>query len=76
MDIPVILVGGHRSIEAMNRLLNETDIEYLSMSRPLIREPDLMQRWMDGDVRPALCISCNSCYRTEGHTCIFNGKKK
>lgn len=76
VDIPVILVGGHRSIEAMNRLLNETDIEYLSMSRPLIREPDLMQRWMDGDIRPALCISCNSCYRTDGHTCIFNSKKK
>lgn len=71
VDTPVILVGGHRSIEAMNTLLNETGIEYLSMSRPLIREPHLIKRWMDGDTRPALCVSCNSCYRTPGHQCIF-----
>ena len=68
---PVILVGGHRSVEAMNALLNETGIEYLSMSRPLIREPHLVKRWQEGDLRPALCVSCNSCYRTPGHACIF-----
>ena len=71
VDTPVILVGGHRSIEAMNTLINETGIEYLSMSRPLIREPHLIKRWMDGDTRPALCVSCNSCYRTPGHACLF-----
>ncbi len=52
-----------------NTLLNETGIEYLSMSQPLIREPYLIKRWMDGDTRPALCVSCNSCYRTPGHAC-------
>ena len=26
---------------------------------------------VDGDTRPALCVSCNSCYRTPGHACIF-----
>lgn len=71
VDTPVILVGGHRSIEAMNTLINETGIEYLSMSRPLIREPHLVKRWIDGDTRPALCVSCNSCYRTPGHACVF-----
>lgn len=71
VDTPVILVGGHRSIEAMNTLINETGIEYLSMSRPLIREPHLVKRWKDGDTRPALCVSCNSCYRTPGHACLF-----
>ena len=53
VDTPVILVGGHRSIEAMNKLINETCIEYLSMSRPLIREPHLIKRWIEGDTRPA-----------------------
>ncbi|MBO6169010.1 MAG: hypothetical protein J6O51_03470 [Bacteroidales bacterium] len=71
VDTPVILVGGHRSIEAMNKLINETGIEYLSMSRPLIREPHLIKRWIEGDTRPALCVSCNSCYRTPGHACVF-----
>ena len=72
VDVPVILVGGHRSVANMERVLNSTEIEYLSLSRPLIREPDLVNRWRRGDVHPALCVSCNNCYRTEGHQCVFN----
>lgn len=72
VKVPVILVGGHRSIESMNNILNSTDIEYLSMSRPLVREPNLLARWQSGDTRPALCVSCNNCYSTPNHECIFN----
>ena len=71
VDIPVILVGGHRSIEHMNKALNDGSIEYLSLSRPLIREPDLINRWQNGECSPAKCVSCNMCYRTPGHKCIF-----
>lgn len=72
VDVPVILVGGHRSLDAMNLLLNTTNIEYLSMSRALIREPALINRWAGGDVRPSACIGCNACYNTPAHKCIFN----
>ncbi|MBR1811710.1 MAG: NADH:flavin oxidoreductase [Clostridia bacterium] len=71
LSIPVILVGGHRSIENMNRVLNAGNIEFLSLSRPLIREPDLPNRWQSGDTSPATCVSCNMCYRTPGHACVF-----
>ena len=71
-DVPVILVGGHRSMECMNEVLNSTGIEYLSVSRPLIREPHLLRRWRAGDTAPAACVSCNACYSTPGHACIFN----
>ncbi|MBR3666854.1 MAG: NADH:flavin oxidoreductase [Ruminococcus sp.] len=71
VDIPVMLVGGHRSIENMNNVLNEGKIEYLSLSRPLIREPDLIDRWQRGECSPAKCVSCNMCYRTPAHKCIF-----
>ena len=71
VDIPVILVGGHRSINNMNNVLNEGKIEYLSLSRPLIREPDLINRWQSGECSPAKCLSCNMCYRTPAHKCIF-----
>ena len=70
-DIPVILVGGHRSIDNMNIVLNEGKIAYLSLSRPLIREPDLINRWQNGECSPAKCVSCNMCYRTPAHKCIF-----
>ncbi len=71
VDIPVILVGGHRSIKNMNKVLNDGGIEYLSLSRPLIREPDLINRWQGGDCSPAKCVSCNMCYRTPAHKCIY-----
>ena len=71
VDIPVILVGGHRSPACMRSVLNEGRIACLSLSRPLIREPDLPRRWQAGDSTPAACISCNACYRTPGHQCIF-----
>jgi len=76
VDVPVVLVGGLRSIEKINQYLNETKIEYISLSRPLIREPNLIQRWMQGDTKPSLCVSCNTCYRTPGHQCIFNLRNK
>ena len=76
VDTPVVLVGGLRSVEKINQYLNDTKIEYVSLSRPLIREPNLIRRWQTGDTAPSKCVSCNSCYRTPGHQCIFNLKNK
>lgn len=71
VDVPIILVGGHRSIEEMNWTLNKTPIEFLSLSRALVREPSLINRWKSGDIRPSACVGCNACYRTPGHRCKF-----
>ena len=71
VDIPIILVGGHRSIENMNNILFKTDIKLLSMPRALVRKLDLINRWKSSDLRPSACISCNACYRTPSHKCIF-----
>ena len=38
-------------------------IDYITMSRPLIRETDLATRWKHGDRAPAKCISCNRCFQ-------------
>ncbi len=72
VDVPVILVGGLRSMVTINTILSETNIQYVSLSRPLIREPNLINHWLKGDTAPSKCISCNSCYRTYGHRCVFN----
>jgi len=70
-NVPLILVGGHRSIEHMNDVINKEGIEMLSISRPLVREADLIKRWKNGDTSPAQCVSCNMCYQTPGHRCVF-----
>ena len=51
VDVPVALVGGLRSLEFIDHVLNTTKIEYISLSRPLVREPALIRRWQQGDTR-------------------------
>lgn len=71
VNVPVIAVGDLRDIDKMETLLNTTGIDYLAMSRPLICEPELPNRWKSGDRSPARCITCNGCYDTVGHKCVF-----
>ena len=71
VDIPVILVGGLRSIEEMEAVLNDTRIELLSLSRPLLQEPDLPKMLESGECSESKCVSCNACYSSKAHRCVF-----
>ncbi len=62
IGIPLILVGGMRSIEVAEQLVENGVADYISMSRPFIREPDLINRWKAGDLRKAQCKSDNLCF--------------
>lgn len=72
--VPIILVGGLRSLETMERILSETEIECFALSRPLISEPGLVKRWQEGDNIKTKCVSCNNCATSEGINCILNRK--
>ena len=63
ISIPVILVGGIRSFKVAQSFLQEKICDYIAMSRPLIREPDLISRWQSGNTKASRCISDNQCYR-------------
>ena len=58
---PLILVGGFRSLEVVERVMREGAADFFSMARPLISEPDLIARWESGDRKKARCISCCKC---------------
>lgn len=63
--VPLILVGGIRSLEIAEKILAEGSADFVSLSRPLIREPDLPSKWLKGiGGLTAECISCNGCYRS------------
>ncbi len=62
VNVPLILVGGNRSFQVAERLIHQGIADYISMSRPLIREPDLINRWKAGDLRKAACVSDNLCF--------------
>lgn len=61
LSVPLILVGGIRSFQVAERLVTAGVADYLSMSRPFIREPNLINRWRSGDLRKATCISDSLC---------------
>jgi 2,4-dienoyl-CoA reductase-like NADH-dependent reductase (Old Yellow Enzyme family) len=48
----------------VEKILNNGYADYVSLSRPFIREPHLIKRWESGDLARATCISCNGCYET------------
>ena len=62
LNIPVILVGGIRSKPVAEDIIQKGDADLISISRPLIREPDLPNKFMAGKEK-ADCISCNGCMR-------------
>ncbi|HUV59643.1 MAG TPA: NADH:flavin oxidoreductase [Desulfatiglandales bacterium] len=80
INVPLILVGGIRSYNVADQLIDEGVADYISMCRPFIREPDLINRWKAGDLRKAACISDNKCFSPamdgEGIYCVTEKKKK
>jgi len=62
---PLALVGGMRSLPVMEEIVGSGAVDCISLSRPLIREPDLIKRWKEGDTRPSACISCEGCHNRD-----------
>jgi len=70
---PVLSVEGWRDPLRIAQALESVDA--VSLCRPFIREPHLAERWRDGDLTPATCISCNKCLDLivdRGLGCIFH----
>ncbi len=61
---PLILVGGFLSFDSAEEVVASGLADFIALSRPLIREPHLVERWESGDRAKASCISCNKCFST------------
>lgn len=61
IDKPVILLGGIRRRSHAEEVIREGKADFISMARPLIREPDLVEKWRKGEQESATCVSCNRC---------------
>ncbi|MFX0024156.1 MAG: NADH:flavin oxidoreductase [Candidatus Hermodarchaeota archaeon] len=60
-NIPLILVGGLRSKVMMEEIIENKHADFISMSRPFIREPFLVKNFKSEKQNKASCISCNRC---------------
>jgi 2,4-dienoyl-CoA reductase-like NADH-dependent reductase (Old Yellow Enzyme family) len=76
--VPLILVGGIRSADVAERIVDEGTADYIAMCRPLICEPDLVNRWKNGDPTKSACVSDNRCFKParagEGLRCLLEVK--
>ena len=62
LKIPLILSGGNRNVEQIEGIIQNRKVDFVSICRPLICEPELPNRWREGFGGTGTdCISCNSC---------------
>ena len=59
--IPLGLVGGMRTVNHMEEIIEKGYADFISMSRPFVREPLLVKRVEAGKTDRASCVSCNRC---------------
>ena len=72
VSLPLCLVGGIRSFNVAEKVVEAGTVDCVSICRALIREPDLIKRWKNGDRRRADCISCWGCIHwQEGNTTVL-----
>jgi len=53
----------------MEEVIQNKEADFISLSRPLIMEPGIINDWRGGDRHRAKCISCNKCFES-----LINGE--
>ena len=83
VDIPIITIGGIISLELAEKILNDGSADFIALARPLIREPNLPNRWLKGEGDTGVeCIYCNGCIgsgrrkRRKGTHCVEKEKEE
>lgn len=61
VDIPIMMMGGLRSFGLMEDVVRQGEADFVSLSRPFIREPDLINTWKRDNRHRSTCTSCNKC---------------
>jgi 2,4-dienoyl-CoA reductase-like NADH-dependent reductase (Old Yellow Enzyme family) len=69
LRIPVIGLGGNRTLARMEAIIRDGKADLVSMSRPFIREPGLVRDFRLGRLAKSACVSCNKCFNPRGISC-------
>ncbi|HVS68056.1 MAG TPA: hypothetical protein VHE56_05860 [Mycobacteriales bacterium] len=60
-SIPVFAVGGIRTADEVNQILDAGQADMVGIGRPFYAEPDLAARILGGDGAPRACVNSNRC---------------
>jgi 2,4-dienoyl-CoA reductase-like NADH-dependent reductase (Old Yellow Enzyme family) len=66
-DIPLMVVGGMRKVDHMQEVIENGFADFISMSRPFIRDPNIVNKFKEGKAGAVSCVSCNKCFAGVGN---------
>lgn len=61
VSIPVIVVGGINNMDDIDDIIKNKNMDFVSMCRPFIIEPDIVNKFNKGTQTRSKCIMCNYC---------------
>ncbi|HNY63985.1 MAG TPA: NADH:flavin oxidoreductase [Deltaproteobacteria bacterium] len=61
VSIPVIVVGGIRTLAHIRDIIENGKADFVSMCRPFIIEPGIVNKLKEGRQDASRCIACNYC---------------
>lgn len=73
LNIPVILGGRLNDMDTINNILNTTNVEFFSMSKPFVAQPDFLKEWKINGTGKTKCKGCSNCYSKKVSTCFVYG---
>lgn len=61
LDILVIVVGGIRTLSDIENIIETRGIDFVSMCRPFIIEPNIVNKFQERKATKSKCIDCGYC---------------
>lgn len=61
VSIPLIVVGEIRDIGTIEKIIANDGADFVSMSRPFIIEPDIVNKFKNYKQNQSRCIDCGYC---------------
>ena len=74
VSIPVVLGGRFSDMDSINSLVNNTNIEFVSMYRPFVIDSSFLSEWKENGKGESQCKTCNNCYWKKSSKCIIKGE--
>ncbi|WP_371361860.1 NADH oxidase [Sporomusa rhizae] len=60
-NVPIMMVGGLKTLSLMEEKIHNKEADFISLCRPLLAEPGLINDFKINKKAKARCISCNQC---------------
>jgi 2,4-dienoyl-CoA reductase-like NADH-dependent reductase (Old Yellow Enzyme family) len=57
----VIVVGGIRKLIDIENIVETEEIDFVSMCRPFIIDPNIVNKFQEGKATKSKCIDCGYC---------------